>query len=44
MKVTPVVKEAGLPEFAGATTAVQVGKTLWFGTYRGDRVAYRAAP
>jgi len=44
MKVTPVVKEAGLPEFGGATTAVQVGKTLWFGTYRGDRVAYRAAP
>ena len=44
LKVTPVVKEAGLPEFGGATTAVQVGKTLWFGTYRGDRVAYRAAP
>jgi hypothetical protein len=44
MKVTPVVKEEGLPEFGGATTAVQVGKTLWFGTYRGDRIAYRAAP
>ena len=44
MTVTPVVKEAGLPQFSDATTAVQVGKTLWFGTFRGDRVAYRPAP
>ena len=44
MAVTPVVKEAGLAEFEGATSCVQVGKTLWFGTYRGDRMAYRAAP
>ena len=41
LKVTPVVKEAALPQFADATTAVQVGQTLWFGTFRGDRVAYR---
>ena len=44
MKVTPVVKEAGLAEFDDATSAVQVGDTLWFGTFRGDRLAYRAAP
>ena len=44
MAVTPVVKEAGLAQFEGATTCVQVGKTLWFGTFRGDRMAYRAAP
>jgi hypothetical protein len=44
MKVTPVVKEPGLAEFDDATSAVQVGNTLWFGTFRGDRVAYRAAP
>jgi hypothetical protein len=44
LKVTPVVKEAGLKEFDDATSAVQVGQTLWFGTFRGDRVAYRAAP
>ncbi len=44
MEVTPVVKQAGLKEFSGATTAVQVGSTLWFGTFRGDRIAYRPAP
>jgi hypothetical protein len=44
MTVTPVVKEAGLAEFDDATSAVQAGNTLWFGTFRGDRVAYRAAP
>jgi len=42
LKVTPVVKEQGYDEFDDATTAVQVGQTLWFGTFRGDRVAYRA--
>lgn len=44
LKVTPVVKEAALPQFADATTAVQVGQTLWFGTFRGDRIAYRVMP
>ncbi len=44
MTTTPVVKEAGLAEFDNATSAVQVGNTLWFGTVRGDRVAYRPAP
>ncbi len=44
MTVTPVVKEEGLPQFSDATTAVQIGRTLWFGTFRGDRVAYRPAP
>jgi hypothetical protein len=44
LQVTPLVKEPGYAEFDDATTAVQVGKTLWFGTFRGDRVAYRALP
>ncbi len=44
LKITPVVKEPGFPEFSGATSAVQVGSTLWFGTFRGDRVAYRDVP
>ena len=44
MTATPVVKEPGLAEFDDATSAVQVGQTLWFGTFRGDRVAYRPAP
>ena len=44
MTITTVVKEAGLAVFDDATTGVQVGNTFWFGTYKGDRVAYRAAP
>ena len=44
MTTTPVVKEPGLPQFDNATSTVQVGDTLWFGTFRGDRMAYRAAP
>jgi hypothetical protein len=44
MTVAPVVKEAGLAEFDDATSTVQVGQTLWFGTFRGDRMAYRAVP
>jgi hypothetical protein len=38
------VKEVGRPEFDDATSTVQVGSVLWFGTFRGDRVAYRSAP
>jgi hypothetical protein len=44
MATTPVVKEPGLKEFDNATSAVQVGQTLWFGTFRGDRMAYMPAP
>ncbi len=44
MTTTPVVKEAGLKVFDDATSAVQVGKTLWFGTFRGDRMAYLTLP
>ncbi|MGH8259916.1 MAG: hypothetical protein ACREUG_09515 [Steroidobacteraceae bacterium] len=41
LSVTPIVKEPGYKEFSDATSTVQVGRTLWFGTFRGDRVAYR---
>lgn len=41
LETTLLVKEPGLAEFDDATSAVQVGQTLWFGTFRGDRVAYR---
>ncbi len=44
MTTTPVVKMPGYPEFSGATSTVQVGSTLWFGTFRGDRIAYLPAP
>ncbi|HEX4050173.1 MAG TPA: hypothetical protein VHY19_04770 [Steroidobacteraceae bacterium] len=42
MAVTPLVKEPGRAEFGDATSAVQIGDTLWFCTFRGTRVAYRA--
>ena len=44
MTTTPVAKEPGMKEFDNATSAVQVGDTLWFGTFRGDRMAYMPAP
>jgi sugar lactone lactonase YvrE len=44
MTVAPVVKEPGYAEFDNATSTVQVGQTLWFGTYGADRIAYRPAP
>jgi DNA-binding beta-propeller fold protein YncE len=44
MTTVPVVKEAGLQQFDNATSAVQVGTTLWFGTFRGDRMAYMPLP
>lgn len=40
MTTVPVVQEPGLQQFDNATSAVQVGGTLWFGTFRGDRMAY----
>ena len=33
-----------MKEFDNATSTVQVGDTLWFGTFRGDRMAYMPAP
>jgi hypothetical protein len=44
MATTAVVREAGLKDFDNATSAVQVGQTLWFGTFRGDRMAYMPLP
>jgi hypothetical protein len=44
MRVTPVIREPGRVEFGDATSTVQIGRSLWFCTFRGDRVAYRPAP
>jgi SMP-30/Gluconolactonase/LRE-like region len=44
MTVIPLVKEPGLKQFDNGTTAVQVGRTLWFGAFRGDRIAYKTLP
>jgi hypothetical protein len=44
MAITPYVKVPGTAAFDNGTVALQVGKELWIGTYRGDRVAYLPAP
>jgi sugar lactone lactonase YvrE len=44
LTTTPLVKEPGLKVFDNATSTVQVGRTLWFGTFRGDRMAYMPVP
>ena len=44
MTITPYVKVPGTAAFDNGTTTLQVGKELWIGTYRGDRVAYLPAP
>jgi len=30
--------------FAGNTTAIEIGKNPWLGSYRGDRIAIVPAP
>ena len=40
MAVSPVMTQPGRPEFSNGTVALEVGKTLWLGNFRGDRVAY----
>lgn len=39
MTLTPVLRVPGTASFDDATSALQVGRELWIGTYRGDRVA-----
>ncbi len=40
MKIIPVISEKGNPVFGGATTGLQIGDTMFVGTFRGDRIAY----
>ncbi|HZB93640.1 MAG TPA: hypothetical protein VE397_19480, partial [Stellaceae bacterium] len=40
MKLHPVLAESGNPEFGDATVALDVGNTMFIGTFRGDRIAY----
>jgi sugar lactone lactonase YvrE len=44
MYLRTAITAPGAPEFDNATTAIQVGSTLWLGTFKGDRVAYMPAP
>jgi len=44
LKVTEVLNLPNTPEFSNGTVTVQVGKELWVGTFRGDRLLVVPAP
>lgn len=44
LKVQEIIKQADSPAFGAGTVTVQIGKELWVGSYRGDRVAVFPAP
>ena len=44
MELRTITTAPGMKEFDNATTAVVIGNTMWLGTFKGDRVAYMAAP
>jgi len=39
LKVEQVYAQKDMPGFGGGTVALEVGDTLWVGSYRGDRIA-----
>ncbi len=39
-----VLRVKGTAAFGNGTSAIQVGRTFWFGTYLGDRIAYTEIP
>jgi len=44
LKVTEVLTKPNTTEFGAGTVAVEVGKDLWVGSYRGDRLLIVPAP
>jgi sugar lactone lactonase YvrE len=44
LRVTEVLTRPNTPEFGAGTVAIQIGKELWIGSYRGDRLAVVPAP
>jgi hypothetical protein len=42
--VHDVLVQADSPEFNAGTAAVEVGDTLWVGSFRGNRIAILPAP
>jgi hypothetical protein len=44
LRVTEVLSRPNTPEFSNGTVTVQVGKELWVGTFRGDRLLVVPAP
>jgi DNA-binding beta-propeller fold protein YncE len=44
LKVTELVNQPNNQQFSNGTVAVQIGKELWVGSFRGDRIAIFPAP
>jgi sugar lactone lactonase YvrE len=44
LKVQEIIRHPNTPEFGNGTVAVQIGKELWVGSFRGDRIAIFPAP
>jgi hypothetical protein len=44
LKVTEILKRPNTPEFGAGTVAIEVGKDLWVGSFRGDRLLVVPAP
>jgi sugar lactone lactonase YvrE len=44
LAVTSILRQPDTPLFGAATVAVEVGKELWVGSFRGDRVAIFPLP
>lgn len=44
LKVTEVVNRPNAPEFGAGTVAVQIGREIWIGSFRGDRILVVPAP
>src|SRR6266853_459347 len=45
LKVQEIIRHPSSPEFGPGTVAVQIGKEIWVGSFRGDRIArFSAAP
>jgi hypothetical protein len=44
MSVTEILRQPYVAGFGASTVAVQVGKEIWIGTHRGDRIGYFPIP
>jgi hypothetical protein len=44
LAVTTLVKGRAHPGFSGASAGLPVGKTLWFGSFFANKLAYRKLP
>ena len=44
LKIQEIIRQPNTAEFGAGTVAVQIGKEIWVGSFRGDRIAIFPAP